>query len=428
MKCRTVLIVGLLCCLGLSVLPAMSHAQGLYGEYYGTTQLSDLRVSRIDPQVFFDWKEGSPDPKIPVNYFSVCWTGSVVAEVSGTYTFFVTADDGVRLWMDDVLEVNAWKGQSPTEYSVEINLTEGESLPVRLEYYESTGDAVIKFEWKGPDIAREPVPAACLVPGDSIGDRVRYWHSNPNNGHFYRVIGSYTWHKAREEAIKLGGYLVVINDAQENQWISEMFRPVASDAWTGANDIEEEGTWVWDHTGENFFNGDYEDGETVAGFYSNWSSGEPNNANDDEDAGTITMSQGNWNDLNVIRERFAIVESDVPQINYDGPVPLATRVALDNPYTVSVTVLNPTGVVQYQWLKDGAPVSGANSAVLTIPHVIFDDAGLYSCQISDESSANIMTKEAELIVVEALPVATTTGLIALGSLLSLAAICSRRKK
>ena len=40
-------------------------------------------LTRIDERVHFDWADGSPDPKIKPDRFSVRWTGKLVAPKTG---------------------------------------------------------------------------------------------------------------------------------------------------------------------------------------------------------------------------------------------------------------------------------------------------------------------------------------------------------
>ena len=411
---------------------AVGQTEGLFGEYFSTISMTNLVLTRVDPQVNFEWGTGSPDPSMAVDYFSVCWTGFLTPEESGNYTLYVTSDDGIRLWLDGVMLVDQWKGQSPTEYSAAVTLTAGNPHPIRLDYYENTGGATIQLWWEGPGIAKQAIPAARLTPGTGLGDRLLDWQINPANGHYYKVIGPpMTWSAGREKAVEMGGYLAVINNAAENSWITQTFRPIvpiADVAFIGANDIAAEGVWVWDHTGENFWNG-AADGAVVPGFYTNWNTGEPNDSGDEgEHVATISLNTGIWNDLNVARERYCLVESEMPQINYDGPTPALFRTGLGRTFQTRVTVRRTVGEVQYQWYKDGEEIAGATSALLTLHDVDFEDEGLYTCEITDETPATVMTRPAQLKVESTVPVLSGPGMAALAALLTLAAARYTRKK
>jgi predicted phage baseplate assembly protein len=137
---------------------------GLYAEYFDSIDLISLKVTRIDPQVKFDWETGSPDPEIPPNNFSARWTGLVKPTASGTYTFYTWSDDGARLWVNGQLIINNWTDHAPMEDSGTITLAAGQMYDIRLEYYERYGGATIKLSWSGPTQPKEIIPQSQLYP------------------------------------------------------------------------------------------------------------------------------------------------------------------------------------------------------------------------------------------------------------------------
>ena len=48
---------------------------GLTAQYFDNKDFTNLKVTRVDPQVNFNWALGSPDPAIGADTFSVKWTG-----------------------------------------------------------------------------------------------------------------------------------------------------------------------------------------------------------------------------------------------------------------------------------------------------------------------------------------------------------------
>jgi len=65
---------------------------------------------------------------------------------AGTYRFTVSADDGVRLWLDDRLLIDQWQHPQVATYSADIALSAGYHR-VRLEYYEGEGSAGVRLSW-----------------------------------------------------------------------------------------------------------------------------------------------------------------------------------------------------------------------------------------------------------------------------------------
>ena len=70
---------------------------GLFGTYFERTNLDGPSRTRLDSDVKFNWKTGSPFKGWRNEHFSVRWTGSFVVPHTGDHVFFTESDDGVRL-------------------------------------------------------------------------------------------------------------------------------------------------------------------------------------------------------------------------------------------------------------------------------------------------------------------------------------------
>jgi hypothetical protein len=124
---------------------------GLKGEYFANQTLEgDPSVVRTDPSLNFNWGEGSPDPKIPVDHFSARWTGTI-GPIPGETPFHlaVTADDGVRVWIDDQLVVDQWHAEDSVTTEAAIELAPGSTHKLKVEYFEITGSALCRLEALG---------------------------------------------------------------------------------------------------------------------------------------------------------------------------------------------------------------------------------------------------------------------------------------
>jgi hypothetical protein len=136
----------------------------LRGEYFANQDLTNARLTRVDPTVDFVWGTGAPDPAIGADTFSVRWTGQVRADHSETYRFFTTSNDGVRLWINGVALVDNWTGHAVTENSGAIALTAGQWYAVRLEYFEGTGSSTIRLAYSSPTTPKQIIPTDHLSP------------------------------------------------------------------------------------------------------------------------------------------------------------------------------------------------------------------------------------------------------------------------
>ncbi|HEY8886720.1 MAG TPA: PA14 domain-containing protein [Candidatus Microsaccharimonas sp.] len=130
---------------------------GLAGHYYydSGTHTEDPNtefLSRNDPTVNFTWGAGSAVPGAPSDNFIVQWKGYFTAPVAGTYKFGVGSDDGSRVTVDGTERANLWSTHAYTELydSTGLSLSAGQTVPISMEYYETTGDAKVKLLLDGP--------------------------------------------------------------------------------------------------------------------------------------------------------------------------------------------------------------------------------------------------------------------------------------
>jgi hypothetical protein len=68
--------------------------------------------------------------------------------------------------------------------------------------------------------------------------------TNPANGNQYFLTTSTTWTDAQAQAVAAGGNLVTINDAAEQNWLSNVFGTTEL-FWIGLTDRVTEGVFQW---------------------------------------------------------------------------------------------------------------------------------------------------------------------------------------
>lgn len=145
-------------------------ASGLFGSYYDYTGESfpspppptgTPTGTRVDGPIDFDWGSGSPGvPGIGTDFFAIRWDGAIHVTSSGSYQFQTVSDDGVRLWVNDVLVIDNWTDHAATtNTSGNVSLVAGQTYSIRLEYYENAGQAVIRLRWGPSGGPFVPIPA-----------------------------------------------------------------------------------------------------------------------------------------------------------------------------------------------------------------------------------------------------------------------------
>jgi len=117
------------------------------GEYWANTSLTgDPIIVRNDSAVNFSWGTDAPIGLGVTDDFSARWTRAAQFD-SGLYRFRVSADDGVRVWVDNQLILEDWSDGGAGELVVDRQMSSG-THPVRVEYYESRGTASINLRWE----------------------------------------------------------------------------------------------------------------------------------------------------------------------------------------------------------------------------------------------------------------------------------------
>jgi len=104
----------------------------------------------ISPNINYIWWDG-PAPGLPSEFYAVAWIGYIEVDKPGLYRFYLTTDDGSRLWIDDKLLIDAWRDQAPTTYVSEpIYLSRGYHK-LKYYYYNRYGLGEAVLGWIPPD-------------------------------------------------------------------------------------------------------------------------------------------------------------------------------------------------------------------------------------------------------------------------------------
>src|SRR5262249_2718332 len=85
-------------------------------EYYNNISLDGhTTFTACESDINYNWGAGGPGNGIGIDNFSVRWTGTF-SFLGSAATFTATADDGIRVWVDDVPIIDAWVDQPATTY------------------------------------------------------------------------------------------------------------------------------------------------------------------------------------------------------------------------------------------------------------------------------------------------------------------------
>ena len=189
--------------------------EGLKAEYFSKTDLSGKPVlTRIDPQIQFDWNSAAPAKGVPMKAFGVRWTGTLTPPGPGDYTFSVPkpewnpagGKEAYRIYLDAKLVLDTtlpapktWveEGKKEPQTTFQAHFEGTKPHPFRLEYMHQSplfgagatlywqpplpvlrdeavkaaqqADVVVAFVGLSPNLEGEEMPIQ--VPGFSGGDR-----------------------------------------------------------------------------------------------------------------------------------------------------------------------------------------------------------------------------------------------------------------
>ena len=134
---------------------------GLVGEYYRGKTFSTLLATRVDSIIDFNWGLNAPMSGVPTDSFCVRWNGYLNIPTTGTYTIYVSSDDGFKWWIDGNL-FDWWGPTFEQEITTGAKILTAGLHPIRLEYMELDGVATCHLKWQGPGITKQVIKSQYL--------------------------------------------------------------------------------------------------------------------------------------------------------------------------------------------------------------------------------------------------------------------------
>lgn len=169
----------------LSIVPSQNlidqngQPGGLLATYFQGEDFNKEVVHRKDSAIDFNWdkvkREGvganprtDPIPGLNMDHFSARWTGFIQTHRAGNYKFQLQADDGMRMWIDGKQVIDDWKARPAETKTATVKLPAETRVPIKIEYFQNVGDAIIDLRWQPPSAASSKVftQKVYLPPGD----------------------------------------------------------------------------------------------------------------------------------------------------------------------------------------------------------------------------------------------------------------------
>ncbi|MFI1707963.1 PA14 domain-containing protein [Streptomyces griseoruber] len=154
-------------------------------QFFANTTFSGTpKKTDCDSAVSENWGAKAPASGLPTNNFGVRWTVTRDFGSGGPFTFSVSAQDGVRVYLDGVRKVDVWRNVSTTvTKSLNLTVPQGRHT-VRVDYVNWTGGANVKFAYTprtsaAVDKVAPLTPAGLAVAYDGATGRAKLsWTKN----------------------------------------------------------------------------------------------------------------------------------------------------------------------------------------------------------------------------------------------------------
>lgn len=144
---------------------------GLTGRYYDGSAFDTFRSKRVDPTINFESSSGAPALDLNVDSFSARFEGKIRPKYSETYTFYLTHDNGGKLWVNNLTTPIIDQWGTVGEHTATIALTADQFYDIKLEWNETGVTSQFKLEWSSPSQPRQVVPQDRLYPKAEAGNR-----------------------------------------------------------------------------------------------------------------------------------------------------------------------------------------------------------------------------------------------------------------
>lgn len=141
---------------------------GLSAWYYDNVWfLENPSIERVDASLNFDWGTG-PITRYGRDYVSIRWWGKIRPETTEVYTFYMTCDDGGRLYINHELLLDNWDDEKGGTMKKSVSLQAFNFYDIKIEYKDTVGSAHFLIQWSSKTIQKQTIPSEQLYYSQHI--------------------------------------------------------------------------------------------------------------------------------------------------------------------------------------------------------------------------------------------------------------------
>lgn len=143
------------------------HVPPLDGDLVSMPDLANPFRVEVMPALSFPQTSGAFGESGLVDRVGARCTGSLTIQKADTYTLTLTSDDGAKLYVDGLLRIDNDGIHTATERSAALWLDAGVHA-VRVDYYDHTGPAVLRLDWRRGSGVRSEIPPSAWAGGVQV--------------------------------------------------------------------------------------------------------------------------------------------------------------------------------------------------------------------------------------------------------------------
>ena len=125
--------------------------QGALGEYFANNKLEGQPLfTRVDDNVDFYWESGSPDPRLPVDNYSIRWTTYLKVPQTGDYEIGIWSMPNFKIYCDGKEILGGDNEHHAFHSQKKLTLETGKKYKLVFDYRNYHGDGTASLLWSTP--------------------------------------------------------------------------------------------------------------------------------------------------------------------------------------------------------------------------------------------------------------------------------------
>ena len=123
---------------------------GLKADYFDGTEFNRYVATNYVDNIDFYWNQTPPVPGINPHVCSIRYTGNLKSPTTGAYTFLARVDDGIRVWVNEVLIIDNWQLNDVGYSEGTVYMKADTVYSLKIEYFNALVEAELRLLWKLP--------------------------------------------------------------------------------------------------------------------------------------------------------------------------------------------------------------------------------------------------------------------------------------